>query len=102
MTGSTCLGKIAVLALALGLSDAASAQGKGDGAFGTDVSSECAQMSNPQVKDECVRRLRSGAQIGSERSWQGGVSGDSSSHGVGAGAGAGSGAAMGGLGKGRR
>jgi hypothetical protein len=100
MTGTTCFTTIAVFALALGLADAASAQGKSDGAFGTDVSSECAQMSNPQIRDECVRRLRSSAQLGSERSWQGGVSADSSTHGVGVGTG--SGAAMGGQGKGRR
>jgi hypothetical protein len=100
MKGTTYLITISVFALSLGLADAASAQGKSDDAFGSDVSSQCAQMSNPQVRDDCVRRLRSSAQLGSERSWQGGGSSDSSSHG--AGAGSGSGASMGAQGKGRR
>jgi hypothetical protein len=100
MAGTTCLATITVVALSLGLAGAASAQGKSDEAFGTDVSSQCAQMSDPRVRDDCVRRLRSGAQLGSERSWEGGASGGSSTHGIGAGAG--SGAGMGGQGKGRR
>jgi hypothetical protein len=55
----------------------AMAQGKQGDAFGTDVSSQCAQMSDPRLKDDCVRRLRSDAQLGSERSWQGGSAGSS-------------------------
>ncbi len=64
------LNTIAVLALAFGVANLALAQGKKDDAFGTDVSSQCAQMKDPRVKDDCVRRLRSEAQIGSEKSWQ--------------------------------
>src|SRR5262245_47592456 len=64
--GSTC--SFAGLALA---------QGKQGDNLGSEVSSQCAQMSDPRLKDDCVRRLRSEAQLGSERSWQGGSSGSS-------------------------
>src|SRR5262245_51057335 len=79
----------------------AMAQGKQGDAFGTDVSSQCAQMSDPRVKDDCVRRLRSDAQLGSERSWQGGSAG-SSAQGNAFGTGSGAGPGMMGQGKGRR
>jgi hypothetical protein len=94
----TSLSIFTMLALNLGLPGAASAQGKKDDAFGTDVSSQCAQMADPRLKDDCVRRLRSDAQLGSERSWQGGASASSSSQGSGVGPGNGSGR---GLAKGR-
>jgi hypothetical protein len=77
------------------------AQGKKDEAFGTDVSSQCAQVSDPRVKDDCVRRLRSDAQIGSERSWQGAASSTNSNRG-GVGSGGGTEPGSGGLAKGRR
>ena len=79
----------------------AMAQGKHGDALGSDVSSQCAQMSDPRVKDDCVRRLRSDAQLGSERSWQGG-SGGSSAQGHAFGAGTGAGPGMMGQAKGRR
>lgn len=72
---------IGVLTAACWLAGTALAQGKKDDALGTDVSSQCAQMANPQIKDECVRRLRGESQIGSERSWQGGASANSSNQG---------------------
>jgi hypothetical protein len=84
--------------LSLGLAAAASAQGKSDDTFGTEVSSQCAQIADARLKDDCVRRLRSDAQLGSERSWQGGASGSNSSRGDGNGVGQG----IGGPGKGRR
>ena len=71
MTGTTCLATITVVALSLGLAGAASAQGKSDEAFGTDVSSQCAQMSDPRVRDDCVRRLRSGAEAEKRRAGSG-------------------------------
>lgn len=78
----------------------AMAQGKQADALGTDISSQCAQMGDPRVKDDCVRRLRSEAQLGSERSWQGGSAGGSAqSNAFGA---AGVGPGMMGQGKGRR
>ena len=55
---------IGVLTTAYWLADGAIAQGKKDDAFGADVSSQCAQMTSAQVKDECVRRLRGESQIG--------------------------------------
>jgi hypothetical protein len=79
----------------------AMAQGKQGDAFGTDVSSQCAQMKDPRVKDDCVRRLRSEAQLGSERSWQGG-SAANSAQGNAFGAGSGAGPGMMGQAKGRR
>ena len=79
----------------------AMAQGKQGDALGADVSSQCAQMSDPRVKDDCVRRLRSEAQLGSERSWQGGSAG-SSAQGNAFGAGTGTGPGMMGQAKGRR
>ena len=88
------LNTTALLALAFCAANFALAQGKKDEAFGADVSSQCAQMKDPRVKDDCVRRLRGEAQIGSEKSWQGPASGNSMSHGVGSPAG--------GQGKGRR
>jgi hypothetical protein len=94
----TSLSIFTMLALSLGLAAAASAQGKKDDAFGTDVSSQCAQMVDPRLKDDCVRRLRSDAQPGAERSWQGGASASSSSRGIGNGVGQG----MGGSEKSRR
>ena len=72
---------IGVLTTACWLADSAIAQGKKDDAFGADVSSQCAQMTSAQVKDECVRRLRGESQIGSERSWQDGASANSSNQG---------------------
>jgi hypothetical protein len=91
-----------VLALSLGLVGSASAQGKKDEAFGTGVSSQCAHVSDPQLKDDCVRKLRE-AQLGSERSWQGGSSASSSSQGVGSfGIGSGAASGVGAPGKSRR
>jgi hypothetical protein len=80
------------------------AQGKQGDAFGTDVSSQCAQMANPGAKADCIRLLRKDADLGSERSWQGGSSASHSSQGVGSSAGGarvGTGAGMG-AGKSRR
>jgi len=108
-TANVSLKAIAVLALSLGLAGTAAAQGKKDDAFGTGVSSTCAQMTDPGAKADCVRLLRKDAELGSERSWQGGSSASSSSQGAGSsgmgnGAAMGSGAAsgMGGPGKSRR
>jgi hypothetical protein len=99
---------VAVLGSACGFAGLAFAQGKQGDAFGTDVSSQCAQMADPGAKADCVRLLRKDAGLGSERSWQGGSSASHSSQGVGssgigsgAGAGAGVGAGMG-AGKSRR
>ena len=72
---------IGVLTTACWLAGTALAQGKNGDAFGADVSSQCAQMTSPQVRNECVRRLRGESQIGSERSWQGGASAHSSNQG---------------------
>ena len=79
---------IAVVSSASLLTDAAMAQGKSNDAFGQDVSARCAQMTDPRVRDDCVRRLKSDAQMGSERSWQGGAANGGSSRGAGAGMGA--------------
>ena len=79
----------------------AMAQGKQGDAFGSDVSFQCGHISEPRAKDDCVRRLRSDAQLGSERSFQGGNAANSS-HGNAFGAGTGVGGGMGGQGKGRR
>ena len=81
-------------------------QGKQGDAFGTGVSSDCAQMTSPGAKADCVRLLRKDAELGSERSWQGGNAAGNSSHGVGSsgmesGSGPGAGAGMGAP-KGRR
>jgi hypothetical protein len=59
-----------VVAFGIELSCEASAQGKKDETLGSSVSSQCAQMSDPGAKADCVRLLRSDAQLGSERSWQ--------------------------------
>jgi hypothetical protein len=78
-------------------------QGKQGDAFGTDVSSQCAHVADPGAKSDCVRRLRQGAELGSERSWQGGNSAGNSSvgsSGIGSGSGPGAGAGM--AGKSRR
>jgi hypothetical protein len=80
------LNTIAVLPLAFSVANLALAQGKKDDALGTDVSSQCAQMKDPRVKDDCVRRLRGEAQIGSEKSWQAPASSNNQSPGVGPGA----------------
>jgi hypothetical protein len=98
-TATTCFGMITVFTLVFGAADITSAQGKKDDAFGRDVSSQCAHISDPRVKDDCVRNLRSDAQLGSERSWQGGASASNSNQGVGSGIGAGGGM---GQAKGRR
>jgi hypothetical protein len=80
----------------------AMAQGKQGDALGADVSSQCAKMSDPRVKDDCVRLLRKDAQLGSERSWEGGGSAGSSGHGNALGIGNGVGPGMMGQAKGRR
>jgi hypothetical protein len=102
-TTNASLSIITVLAFSVGLAGAASAQSKKDDAFGADVSSKCAQMVDPGAKADCVRLLRKDADLGSERSWQGGNSASNSSQGVGS-SGIGSSAAsgMGGPGKSRR
>ena len=92
---------VAVLGSVCSSAGVAMAQGKQGDAFGSDVSSQCGHISDPRVKDDCVRNLRSNAQLGSERSFQGGNSANSS-HGNAFGAGTGVGAGMGGQGKGRR
>jgi hypothetical protein len=94
MTRSRLLEIFAAIALTVGAAGLALAQGKKDEVFGTGVSSQCADVS-PRLKDECVRRLRSQAEIGSERSWQGGASSNNPNPGIGHGA-------SGGHGKGRR
>ena len=96
----------AIIASACSFAGLAFAQGKQGDAFGTDVSSKCAQMVDPGAKADCVRLLRKDADLGSERSWQGGTSASHSSQGVGSsgmgsGAGVGAGAGMG-AGKSRR
>jgi hypothetical protein len=84
------------------LSSEASAQDKKDDPLGSSVSSQCAQMSDPGTKADCVRLLRSDAQLGSERSWQGGASASSSTRGDATGLGNAVGQGMGGQGKSRR
>jgi hypothetical protein len=93
---------VAVIGSVCSFAGLAFAQGKQGEAFGSDVSSQCAQMADPKVKADCVRGLREKAELGSERSWQGGNSASSSSQGVGSsGMGSGAGASMG-SGKSRR
>jgi hypothetical protein len=92
---------VVVLSSMCGFTGLAMAQGKEGDAFGTEVSSQCAQMSYRRVKDDCVRRLRSDAQLGSERSWQGGSAG-SSAQGNAFGTWLSAGPGMMGQGKGRR
>ena len=98
---------VAVIGSVCGFAGLAFAQqGKQGDAFGTGVSTDCAQMKSPGAKDDCVRLLRQGAELGSERSWQGGNSAGNSSHSVGSsemgsGSGPGAGAGMGAA-KGRR
>jgi hypothetical protein len=86
------------------------AQGKQGEAFGSEVSSQCAhrRVMPPDPRDDCVRKLRSDAQLGYG---QGGASASSSSDGQASGAGPGNGAGSGngigpgngaGQGKGRR
>ena len=94
----------AAIASACSFAGLAFAQGIQGDAFGTDVSSQCAQMTDPGGKADCVRLLRKDADLGSERSWQGGSSASHASLGVGSsgmGSGVGAGAGMG-AGKGRR
>jgi hypothetical protein len=80
----------------------AMAQGKQGDALGADVSSQCAKMSDPRVKDDCVRLLRKDAQLGSERSWEGGGAAGSSGQGNALGIGNGGGPGVMGQAKGRR
>jgi hypothetical protein len=91
---------IAVLGSVCGFAGLAFAQGKQGDAFGTDVSSKCAQMADPGAKADCVRLLRKDADLGSERSWQGGSSVSNSGQGVGS-SGMGSGGAGAGMGAGK-
>jgi hypothetical protein len=49
---------VAALGSVGGFAGLATAQNKPGEAFGTDVSSQCAQISDPRVKDDCVRKLR--------------------------------------------
>jgi len=93
---------VAVLSSMCSFAGLAMAQGKQGDAFGADVSSQCAQMSDPRVKDDCVRRLRRDEQLGSERSWEGGGSAGGSGHGNALGVGNGAGSGMMGQAKGRR
>jgi hypothetical protein len=66
----------------------ATAQGKQGEAFGSEVSAQCAhrRIMPPDPRDECVRQLRSDAQLGYG---QGGASASSSSDGQASGAGPG-------------
>ena len=91
---------LSILTVAFGieLSCEASAQDKKDDPLGSSVSSQCAQMSDPGAKADCVRLLRSDAQLGSERSWQGGASASSSTRSDASGIGNGVGQGMGGQG----
>jgi hypothetical protein len=93
---------LTVVAFSIEFSCVASAQDKKDDPLGSSVSSQCAQMSDPGAKADCVRLLRSDAQLGSERSWQGGASASSSTRSDTTGIGNGVGQGMGGQGKSRR
>ena len=82
----------------------AMAQGKQGEAFASEVSSQCAhrRVMPPDPRDDCVRKLRSDAQLGYG---QGGASASSSSDSQASGAGPGNGigpGSGGGQGKGRR
>jgi hypothetical protein len=101
---------VAVLGSVDSFAGLAMAQGKQGEAFGSEVSSQCAhrRVMPPDPRDDCVRKLRSDAQLGYG---QGGASASSSSDsqasGVGPGNGAGPGNGIGpgngaGQGKGRR
>jgi hypothetical protein len=92
---------VLVISSMCSFAEPAMAQGKQGDALGTEVSSQCAQMSDPRVKEDCVRRLRRDAQLGSERSWQGGSAG-SPAQGNAFGAESSAGAGMIGQAKGRR
>jgi hypothetical protein len=93
---------VTVVAFSIEPSCDASAQDKKDDPLGSNVSAQCAQMSDPGAKADCVRLLRSDAQLGSERSWQGGASASSSTRSDTTGIGNGVGQGMGGQGKSRR
>ena len=93
---------LTVVAFGIVFSCEASAQDKKDDPLGSSVSSQCAQMSDPGTKADCVRLLRSDAQLGSERSWQGGASASSSTRPDASGLGNGVGQGIGGQGKSRR
>jgi hypothetical protein len=89
---------VAVLGSVDSFAGLAMAQGKQGEAFGGAVSSQCAhrRVMPPDPRDECVRKLRSDAQL---RYGQGGASASGSSDSQASGAGPGNGA---GQGKGRR
>src|SRR5258705_10004287 len=101
---------VAVLGSMGSFAGPAMAQGKQGEAFRSEVSSQCAhrRVMPPDPRDDCVRKLRSDAQLGYG---QGGASASSSSDGQASGAGPGNGAGSGngigpgngaGQGKGRR
>jgi hypothetical protein len=92
----------AVLSSMCSFAGLATAQSKQGDVLGADVSSQCAKMSDPRVKDDCVRLLRKDAQLGSERSWEGGGSAGSSGRGNALGIENGVGPGMTGQAKGRR
>ena len=54
---------LTVVAFGIVFSCEASAQDKKDDPLGSSVSSQCAQMSDPGTKADCVRLLRSDAQV---------------------------------------
>jgi hypothetical protein len=98
---SAVVGLVALGAFAFGMCDPGAAQGNKDDNLGADVSSQCAQMKDPGLKDECVRRLRRESGLGSERSWQDSSPGKGASPGIDMGSGAGIGMGSG-QGKGRK
>jgi hypothetical protein len=98
---------IAVLGSMGSFAGLAMAQSKQGEAFGSEVSSQCAhrRVMPPDPRDDCVRKLRSNAQLGYGQGASASSSSDSQASGAGPGNGAGSGIGPGngaGQGKGRR
>ena len=85
---------VAVLGSVGSFAGLAMAQGKQGEAFGSDISSQCAhrRIMPPDPRDDCVRKLRSDAQVGYG---QVGGSASSSSYSQASGAGPGNGAVPG-------
>jgi hypothetical protein len=81
---------VAVLGSVGSFAGLAMAQGTRGEAFGSDVSSQCAhrRVMPPDARDDCVRKLRSDAQLGYG---QGGASAQAAGAGPGSGAGPGNG-----------
>ena len=91
---------VAVLGSVGSFAGLAMAQGKQGEAFGSEVSSQCAhrRVMPPDPRDDCVRKLRSDAQLGYGRGASAGSSSDSQTSGAGSGTGGGQGIGPGGAG----